>query len=118
MVCNCNLTPRVLRGVAVCLLLVFGMFLHFGSPSPAQAGANGPSVIGVSGTNNLGAPDSGRDVGQECSAGVYCSFAKLSVSNAIVFDDEASVGRPAATDAGAARTVRPEYRPPKLLIRI
>ena len=113
---GCRPTRWRWRGAVVCLLLAFGMLLHFGYLSSAQADASGAAVVGISGSNDHGAPKGGHNVVQECEASAHCSFAGPPYSNAVVVDGEANVGRPAAADSGPTWTVRPDYRPPKLPI--
>ena len=103
-------------GAVVCLLFAFGMLFHFGDLSSARADTSGTAVVGISGSNDHGAPKGGHNIIQECEASVHCSFARPPHSNAVVVDGEVNVGRPAADDSGPTRTVHPDYRPPKLPI--
>lgn len=104
------------RGAVVCLLFAFGVLLHFGHLSSAQADTGGTVVVGISGSNDHGAPKAGHNVIQECEASAHCSFAGPPCANAVVVDGEANVGRPPAADSGPTRAVHPDYRPPKLPI--
>ena len=103
-------------GAGVCLLFALSVLLHLGYLSSAHADASGATVVGISGSSDHGAPKGGHNIAQECEASAHCSFAGPPRSNAAVVDGAANVGRPAAADSGPIRTVRPEYRPPKLPI--